>query len=430
MIQQRGERWEMRSPAIQHREERVEMRSPAIQQREDRVERRSPVIQQRAMMRRENVAAPGRETREPKLDPPIYKAGRKFSSFLDRFERYLRRANIERRDLQEHLLDYINDDTYYDKVNRLRYTEVERTDPAALIRHVRAATVKIDNDSETNRMRLQKLKQAEGETIEEFAERIRTASEHAFPGENDAYVNRRMLEVLQDGLRERRVAEVVYDRKMADWDFETVVIEAIQQAARLRIFRDSERDDIYDRPVYKINGQEEDHDIRSTQEQAPIVKTCSNCEKRGHSIETCWKLTKCQLCDEMGHIAKYCWRSNGKQKPAQQDDSGVRWPNNNNMGSSKPRYENWAPNRPTENYNRQRRSNEDARHTRPEENRDQSDHRPKLCYTCGQPGHIASYCPTTRFGGNTSHVRQVSGESGNGQAAENHQGTGSSDRNL
>ena len=250
---------------------------------------------------------------------PRYKEGEDFDVFLMKFERYLRRANIGWEDLDEHLLENIQCGKTYKRVRRLKLSDRERRDPERLCSAIRAAIVHRVKDGETERKKLKKMKQSEGESVEEFADRIREVAEFAFPEEADSVVNQRMVEALQDGLLDTRVSETVCDMRSCNLDFESCVIAAAKRAKRNRLFRG----DVYRDPSNLAEEEDSEYVFRVAQTRQPVTQVsptgadvrtapapplCSLCGKRGHGPENCWANMTCQLCREKGHIAHRCPR--------------------------------------------------------------------------------------------------------------------------
>ena len=262
-----------------------------------------------------------------KIHIPRFKEGEDFDVFLMKFERYLRRANIGWEDLDEHLLENIQCGKTYKRVRRLKLSDREKHDPERLCSAIRAAIVHRVKDGETERKKLKRMRQAEGESVEEFADRIREVAEFAFPEEADSVVNQRMIETLQDGLWDTRVSEIVCDLRSSDLDFEKVVIAAAKRAKRNRLFRG----DIYRDPANRGEEDDSEYVFRVQQDGLPVAQAaqatslqaasgplqCNLCGKRGHGPENCWANMKCQLCRETGHIAHQCPRFLGQinQRP-------------------------------------------------------------------------------------------------------------------
>eukprot|EP00116_Pleurobrachia_bachei_P000279 sb/3460541/ len=276
---------------------------------------------------RDQRVSPGRNGRRrwrPKIKVPEFKAGgdmEEFEMFLEKFKRYLLRVDWEWDQLQDELLESISCKEIYKKVNRLYLSPEEQADPEWFIAAIKSAIVYEERNEEEERRKLTQMKQCEGESVEEFADRIRDTAEFAFPEETHRVVDQRMIEALQDGLRDTRVSELVCNLRRSRIDFGKVVKQAATRDRMNKMFQGE---------VYKPHGRR-DETVFQVEEITPLEKTrstvsqigagvpaastpktpvaeCEKCGKKGHSGENCWASMTCQLCRETGHIAHQCPR--------------------------------------------------------------------------------------------------------------------------
>ena len=312
--------------------------------------------------------------RSPPVTIPRYKKGDDLEVFCFKFLAYLKRAKIKRQRLHEHLLENIQDEDTYRKIRNLRFSADEENDPNKLMSRVSRAILEPRICPESQRMELKDLKQQDWERVDEFADRIGRIAERAFLGETYSYINRRKLEVLQDGLRNREVAELVYECKLDHCDFDEVVTWATQKEANLRIFRNQPANLADAEMVHAIQEAR----LRGPASQSENAITCSHCNKRGHTKEQCWQRQTCQLCLQFGHGARNC-------------PEGTRYVRG--FGGR----------------GRQNRGRSSGR----------ENGRGRLrCYACNDVGHYAADCPTRRFpseNGNAIEVAEGTGTHGRGE---------------
>eukprot|EP00116_Pleurobrachia_bachei_P005162 sb/3465424/ len=278
---------------------------------------------------RDQRLSPGRNGRERwrprrRIKAPEFKAGgdmEEFEMFLEKFKTYLLRADWEWDLLQDELLVNISCKDIYKKVNRLYLSPEEQTEPESFITAVKSAIVYEKRNEEEERRKLTQMKQCEGESVEEFADRIRDTAEFAFPEETHRVVDQRMIEALQDGLRDTRVSELVCNLRRSRTDFGKVVKQAATRDRMNKMFQG----EVYKPPgrreetvfqVEEITPQEKTRSaviqigtgVPAASAPRPPVAECEKCGKRGHSGENCWASMTCQLCREVGHIAHQCPR--------------------------------------------------------------------------------------------------------------------------
>ena len=299
---------------------------------------------------------------------PRFKTGDDFDVFLMKFQSWLKRENVVE-DLGEELLAHIDCNDTYKRVRRLRLSVEEQRDPELMTQAVRSAVVHRVKDEEAERRKLMQMKQNVGESVEEFADRIREVAEYAFPGASDREVNQRMIEALQDGLIDTRVSELVCDLRSCEIDFEKVVVQAAKRWKRNRMFRGDVYVDpssaVHDREnVFRLANSNTTAAVNNTPSPAAVQTTssgpanpslCSKCGKRGHTETNCWASMKCQLCETQGHTAHQCARFRDRNNGA-------------------PRTTNRGPRQ------------------RPEVSRNGSG-RGQGCFECGSPAHRVAQCP-------------------------------------
>ena len=350
-----------------------------------------------------------RDSNEPRPAPipvPMYKKGDSIPWFINRFRSYLERANIRRENLDMHLLDNICESEFHDRIRELRFNEDETTDPTKLMDYVQHVMVDAGKCPEALRIELSNLKQGEWETIEEFAARIRKTARYAFPREDQGSVNRRKLDVLQDGMRNREAAEIVYQGKETDHDFDTVVTAAIRREANLRIFRNT-TDTVTSDQVFAVQPVAE-----STRADIPVQPqpnrnvnrpvTCSHCDRRGHTYEQCYRRQTCQLCNTLGHIASHCRQQEPPSDPidSRGSNSHNRRGNSSFRGSYRGSNHRGNGGRGSSYRGNSSRGSNQGRF-------------PSVrCYECNEMGHYASDCSQRLF------------QSENAGAVENSESTG------
>ena len=277
-----------------------------------------------------------------KLKAPVYKLGDDFCTFLLRFEQYIILSKV-RDNLDCRLSSLIEDDAMFKKVRNIRLCAEERQDVRLLLEAVKRELYP-PTDTRIMRTTFHKMKQEDGENVEQFAQRVIDEAEKIFPDktERESAAMTALISGVSDVEIKRRLLASNVTEDFVSLAKLAVQEEHISAAIGMKNGSQAEPECRDTAPVFGVSSGEDENQG---------VVHCQRCGKRGHVTASCWTNLVCQLCDRTGHVASVCW-----DLAAPEDQS--------NVSDSSP-----------------------ARSERRE---------PVVCYRCQEPGHIQRFCSRAR----------------------------------
>eukprot|EP00116_Pleurobrachia_bachei_P001576 sb/3461838/ len=223
--------------------------------------------------------------RPPKRIVPIFRTGGDFEIYLSRFQLYLQQYGWTGSDMFDHLLESIQCDIMYSTLALMNLRGY--SDPVTLVRAVREALHPTEQRMLLKR-EMRFMRQWEGETVEQFSQRIRRSAGIAFAGETTSpAAGEVMFDSLVQGLSNRNISKRVL--MSGATQFQSAVDLAMRADRVERLCEwDHNPNTRLGEPVFRVTTQ------AGSQPQANIPPPTQ---------ET---TLLCQLCAATGHLAGNC----------------------------------------------------------------------------------------------------------------------------
>ena len=178
--------------------------------------------------------------------PSKYSSNENFERFCKRFEEYVIMANIRDNNLYLHLLSLVDNDTY-DKLTRVQLTDVEKTRLDLFIpKYLEVLYPK--SETRTLRVEFSRLSQRLGETVDEFATRIREMASRAYDNSNRELKEESSLQTFIQGLTDSEIKVKLYEAEVNTLD------EALILARKQIKIRDTVRKSADDFQVLRVSS--------------------------------------------------------------------------------------------------------------------------------------------------------------------------------
>ena len=244
-----------------------------------------------------------------KIKPPKFRRGDDFCTFLLRFEQYIIMSNIKD-NLDCRLSTLVEDDAIFKKLRNIKFSMDERQDVKLLIEAIKRELYP-PTDARIMRATFHKMRQENGEKVEQFAQRVMDEAEKIYSDrtERDGAATTALISGVLDVEVKRRLLASSVSENFISLTKLAVQEEHISEAIRMTPGSQEELESHSAIPMFGL-GREHGG------EQGTV--NCQKCGRAGHVTESCWSDVKCQLCDRIGHVARVC-RQNSRPATATQN---------------------------------------------------------------------------------------------------------------
>ena len=166
--------------------------------------------------------SPGRQSVAPVKSnfkvprPSKYSSSDNFERFCKRFSEYITLANIQDSNLHLHLLSLVDNETY-DKLTRVHLKEWEKARCDLFVPKYLEALYPT-SETRTLRVEFSRLSQKIGETVDEFAMRIREMAARAYNNDNVELKEESSLQTFIQGLLDSEIKIKLYEAEVSTVD--------------------------------------------------------------------------------------------------------------------------------------------------------------------------------------------------------------------
>ncbi|KAL5250482.1 hypothetical protein ACHWQZ_G016276 [Mnemiopsis leidyi] len=230
----------------------------------------------REYVRRDNAVWNAENRYGCKVKPPKFRRGDDFCTFLLRFEQYIIMSNIKD-NLDCRLSSLVEDDATFKKLRNIRFSMDERQEVKMLIEAIKRELYP-PTDARIMRATFHKMRQENGEKVEQFAQRIMDEAEKIYPdkSERDGAATTALISGVLDVEVKRRLLASSVSENFVSLTKIAVQEEHISEAIRMTPGSQEELDSHSAIPMFGL-GRE------SGEERGTV-----NCQKCGRG-EKCFK---------------------------------------------------------------------------------------------------------------------------------------------
>ncbi|KAL5247030.1 hypothetical protein ACHWQZ_G019036 [Mnemiopsis leidyi] len=229
---------------------------------------------------------------------PRFRKGDDFTTFLQRFVNHARLSGLcDNLDLRFSSL--VEDNSLFKKISSFQFTALERRDIHQFTAAIRSRLFP-PTDTRIMKTKFGCMKQQAGESVGQFAERIKDEADVIFSSEPEregASVTT-FITGLSDPAIKRRLLQLGDSEGGLDHVIRIAVQEEnISQALEEQVDSSAQVIDLSGTPLFGVGT-----DPLPEQRRAG----CQKCGRTSHVTENCWSGVTCQLCGKTGHIARVC----------------------------------------------------------------------------------------------------------------------------
>ena len=241
----------------------------------------------------------------PVMKPKIFTLGKdNFRTYLAGFKVLVDTCGVPREDVVNLLMTYLGPKAQR-RVGALRLTSEHKFDVEECYKKIGQVLSEVHSKAES-RKKLFQIKQAEGETISDFASRVLELSEQAYQSQDEMVKNTNMLDVFTAGVRKDEIWIELNKLDVPDFDAALKVARKLEGILASREPKEKHREDL----IFQVAEEEEeqgrnfDRGVRGWHQGSAC--RCYLCGGVGHLARECRTHPSCDNCGKVGHLARQC----------------------------------------------------------------------------------------------------------------------------